>query len=408
MGNILPLEPQELAPAPAGTTGRQRIQSLDLLRGAVMVLMALDHVRVYSGLPAGGPEPGIFFTRWVTHFCAPAFIFLAGTAAFLNGRKLGNPGALARFLVGRGAWLVLLELTLLRLAWTFNLDYAHYLLAGVIWAIGCCMIILAGLVRLPPAVVTAAGVVLIAGHNVVDPFLPRLMPAVQQTGSAWIWQILYFGGPIQVGEHGPPLFVLYSIVPWVGVMAAGYGFGTVIQMEPGRRRQWCLRLGLGAVAAFLLLRGFNLYGDPRPWGSPDSPYPQLLSFLNTNKYPASLLFLLMTLGPTIALIPLAERARGWLADALVTFGRVPFFYYVLHIPLIHATALLVSVVRTGAIDPWLFANHPVMNPPPPAGYVWSLGLLYLVFAAVVVVLYFPCRWFARLKRRRSNRWLGYL
>jgi uncharacterized membrane protein len=407
MGDVLPLEPAERASAPAAA-GRQRMQSLDILRGAVMVLMALDHVRVYSGLPPGGPTPEIFFTRWVTHFCAPAFIFLAGTAAFLNGRKLGDRGALARFLVSRGVWLVLLELTVLRLAWTFNLDYTHYLLAGVIWVIGWSMILLAGLVRLPPAGIAAIGLAIIAGHNVIDPFLPQVGPALQRSSGAWLWQILYFGGPIQLGDTGPRLFVLYSIVPWVGVMAAGYGFGTVLLMEPPRRRRWCLRLGLGAIVAFLVLRGFNLYGDPQPWGSPDTPYPPLLSFLNTNKYPASLLFLLMTLGPTIALLPAAERARGWLADALVTFGRVPFFYYMLHIPLIHAVALLVSVARTGAIDPWLFANHPVMNPPPPPGYTWGLGLLYLVFAGVVVALYVPCRWFAGVKCRRRERWLGYL
>jgi uncharacterized membrane protein len=251
-------------------------------------------------------------------------------------------------------------------------------------------------------------VTVIAGHNMVDPFLPRLLPGLEQSSTAWLWQILYFGGPVQLGRGGPTLFVLYSIVPWVAVMAAGYAFGAVLLMEPPRRRQWCLRLGLGAIGAFLILRGFNLYGDPRPWGGSDTPYPALLSFLNTNKYPASLLFLLMTLGPTIALIPAAERAKGWLADVLATFGRVPFFYYVLHIPLIHAVALLVSVLRSGAIDPWLFANHPVMNPPAPAGYVWGLGLLYLVFAAVVAALYFPCRWFAELKRRRHDLWLSYL
>jgi uncharacterized membrane protein len=408
MGDVLPVELPPRTSAPAGVTGQPRLQSLDILRGAVMVLMALDHVRVYSGLPAGGPTPGIFFTRWVTHFCAPAFVFLAGAAAFLHGRKLGNPGALSRFLVSRGAWLVLLELTLLRFAWTFNLDYAHYLLAGVIWAIGWSMILLASLVRLPTGVVAALGVALMVGHNVVDGFLPQLMPALKQSGSAWLWQILYFGGPIQLGPAGPRLFVLYSIVPWVGVIAAGYGFGAVLLMEPARRRQWCLRLGVGAIAAFLVLRGFNLYGDPNPWGGPNTPYPALLSFLNTSKYPASLLFLLMTLGPTIALIPVAERAKGWVADVLAIFGRVPFFYYLLHIPLIHAVALVVSVIRTGAIDPWLLANHPVMNPPPPPGYTWSLGQLYLVFAAVVVVLYFPCRWFAGVKQRRRDAWLGYL
>lgn len=393
-------------PAPAAI--RQRIQSLDIVRGAVMVLMALDHIRVYSGLPPGGPTAGIFFTRWVTHFCAPAFIFLAGTSAFLNGKKLGDRGALARLLVSRGAWLVVLELTVLRIGWTFNLDFGHYLLAGVIWVIGWCMILMGALVWLPTSAIAIIGLVIIAGHNLVDPSLPELIPALRQSSIAWLWQILYFGGPVQLGTEGPRLFVLYSIVPWIGVMAAGYAFGAVMLMEPPRRRLWCLRLGLGAIAAFLLLRGFNFYGDPNPWGEPDSPYPAVLSFLNTNKYPASFLFLLMTLGPTIAVLPALERVGGWWAGALAIFGRVPFFYYVIHIPLIHAAAILVSVIRTGAVNPWLFANHPVMNPPPPAGYTWPLGLLYLVFAAVVVALYFPCRWFAGVKRRRRDVWLSYL
>jgi uncharacterized membrane protein len=250
--------------------------------------------------------------------------------------------------------------------------------------------------------------VMIAGHNALDPFLPRLGAAVRESGSAWIWQLLYFGGPIRLGSSGPVLFVLYSIVPWIGVMAAGYAFGAVVQMEPPRRRSLCLRIGLGAIAAFLVLRGFNLYGNPSPWGGSQTPYPAVLSFLNTAKYPASLLFLLMTLGPMIALLPALERARGRTARALVTFGRVPFFYYLLHIPLIHAAAMLVSAARTGRIDPWLVANHPVMVPPAPDGYTWNLGLLYLVFVIIVVLLYFPCRWFAAFKQRRRDAWLSYL
>jgi uncharacterized membrane protein len=208
--------------------------------------------------------------------------------------------------------------------------------------------------------------------------------------------------------------VLYSLVPWVGVMAAGYAFGRVLLKPPAERNRWCLALGLGATALFLVLRGFNLYGNPAPWSAAASPaggrpaMPPLLSFLNTNKYPASFDFLLMTLGPTIALMPVLERARGLLARVLTTFGRVPFFYYVLHIPLIHALALVVSLLRTGQVDAWLFANHPMGNPPAPAGYTWSLGLLYVVWAVAVAMLYFPCRWFADLKTRRPGTWLSYL
>jgi len=386
------------APTPAApTAATSRVASIDLIRGAVMVLMAIDHVRVYSGLPAGGPTAGIFFTRWVTHFVAPAFIFLAGTSAFFYGRKHTD---LSRFLFIRGVWLVLLELTVIRIAWTFNFDFKNYMLAGVIWVIGWCMILMAGLVRLRPRTVGIIGALIIALHNLIMPWLTSHVPLGE------LWKILYIGffnGPVA----GTPLIVLYSIIPWIGVMAAGYWFATVLTLEPARRNRICLRLGLGAIALFLVLRGFNLYGDPRPW-SADGPMPAVLSFLNTTKYPASLSFLLMTLGPTVALIPLLDRARGPVTRWLTVFGRVPFFYYVLHIPLIHALALVVSKIRTGTVDPWLFTNHPMANPPAPDGYTWSLGLLYLVWAIAVVMLYFPSRWYADLKARRSDWWLKYL
>jgi uncharacterized membrane protein len=387
------------APARAPVAASSRVTSIDLIRGAVMVLMAIDHVRVYSGLPAGGPTAGIFFTRWATHFVAPGFIFLAGTSAFFYGRKHTD---LPRFLFVRGVWLVLLELTVIRIAWTFNFDFANYLLAGVIWVIGWCMILMSTLVRLRPRTVGIIGVAIIALHNAV------MMPLIIHTPAlAELWKILYvgfFNGPVA----GTPLIVLYSIIPWIGVMAAGYAFGTVLTLEPARRNRICLRLGVAATVLFLVLRGFNVYGDPRPW-SATPPMPALLSFLNTTKYPASLLFLLMTLGPTIALIPLLDRARGRVAHWVTVFGRVPFFYYVLHIPLIHALALVVSVIRLGAASPWLFTNHPMANPPPPEGYTWNLGLLYLVWAIAIVALYFPCRWYADLKARRSDwGWLKYV
>jgi uncharacterized membrane protein len=383
--------------AAASTVAPSRITSIDLIRGAVMILMAIDHVRVYAGVPAGGPTVGVFFTRWITHFVAPAFIFLAGTSAFFYGRK--HPD-LSRFLFVRGVWLVLLELTVIRVAWTFNFDFANYMLAGVIWVIGWCMIIMSRLVKMRPRNVGIVGIAIIVLHNGVMGPLMQVLPLGES------WKVLYIGffnGPL----NGTPLIVLYSIIPWIGVMAAGYGFGTILTLEPARRHRICLRIGLGAIALFLVLRGFNLYGDPEPW-SATGRMPAVLSFLNTTKYPASLSFLLMTLGPTIALIPLLDRARGRVAQWVTVFGRVPFFYYLLHIPLIHALALIVSKIRLGEVSPWLFTNHPMGPPEVPDGYRWSLGLLYLVWAIAVVMLYFPSRWYADLKTRRSDWWLKYL
>jgi uncharacterized membrane protein len=387
-----------------------RIASLDVVRGAVMVLMAIDHVRVYSGLPAGGPAAGIFFTRWVTHFCAPAFVFLAGTAAFLYAAR--RPGSLTRFLLTRGAWLILLELTVIRFSWTFNFDFGSQM-AGVIWVIGWCMILLAGITRLGPAAAGALGIAIMAGHNLLN--AGAIGQGLGQDLAGALWRIGYvgfWGGPVG-GGGGPGLIVLYAIVPWIGVMAAGYGFGALMELEPARRTRLTLRIGIAAVALFLVLRGLNIYGDPWPWtaqmrGGDGPGMPALLAFLNTAKYPASLSFLLMTLGPTLIAVALLERKSGRLAGWLEVFGKVPFFYYVLHIPLIHLLALAVSRVRTGVVDPWLFANHPMGAGPAPAGFAWSLPLLYLVFAIAILLLYFPCRWFAGLKARRKEWWLAYL
>jgi uncharacterized membrane protein len=405
-----------VAPSPIAIqpAAKSRIESIDLIRGAAMILMAIDHVRVFSGVPAGGPSPGIFFTRWITHFCAPAFIFLAGTSIFLYARKHTD---VSRFLLIRGVWLIFLELTLLRLAWTFNLDFRHYEMAGVIWVIGCCMILMAGLVKLPLNLVAAVGLVIIGAHNLMDPHVGNLIAGMDQNRLSGLWKIFYvgfFAGPIQFGADGPNLIVLYSIVPWIGVMAAGYAFGKILTLEAAQRKKLCLAIGLSAIALFLVLRGFNLYGDPRPWHAPVAgqngghSMPSVLSFLNTTKYPASLSFLLMTLGPIIALVPLLERSTGALARWITVFGRVPFFYYMLHIPLIHALALLVCKIKLGYVSPWLFANHPMGNPEPPEGYQWSLPLLYLTWSITVVLLFFSCGWFAKLKARRADWWLKYL
>lgn len=431
----------------AAPTRAKRIVSLDVIRGAVMVLMAIDHVRVYSGQPPGGPTPGIFFTRWVTNFCAPAFIFLAGTGAYLFGQKLRathaslstggseGRGQLTRWLVTRGLWLILLELTVLRFAWTFNVHYSQSGMAGVLWCIGWCMILLGGLIYLPMPAIVAIGIAIVAGHNVVDFYVDRLIPVLEASRWTWFWQFLYFGGVIQ---HGTMTFgVLYSIVPWVGVIALGYAFGPVMRMDARQRSRLCYAVGGTAITAFLVLRGFDIYGNPQPWrlpaptqptaaqsgpttppatppaaaraSAPTRPHaPALLRFLATNKYPASLLFLLMTLGPMLIAVPLLEQAHGAITRGLAVFGRVPFFYYVLHIPLIHLAALGVSLVELGRVSPWLFANHPMLNPPPPPGYTWGLPTLYLVWALVLVPLYFVCRWYAGVKANSTNPLLSYL
>ena len=386
----------------------KRVASIDVLRGIVVVLMAIDHVRVFSGVPAGGPTPGVFFTRWITHFVAPVFVFLAGTAAYLHGRKLGDKKKLAKFLAVRGLVLLVLELTVIRFAWTFNFDFAHYMLAGVIWVIAWSMIALAGLVFLPTAVVGTLGVLMIVGHNLADIFIRPNMDAIQASGAAGLWSIAYFA--FEVGGTGP-LVVLYSLIPWVGVMAAGYAFGSVFTLDAERRRRLCLQIGGAAIVLFIAMRWLNGYGDPRPWQVPDDAagaWPVIRSFLNTTKYPASLLFLLMTLGPAILLLSFFERSANRVTRALEVFGRVPMFYYLLHIPLIHLLAIGVSLARTGSVTPWLFENHPMGMGPAPEGYQWSLWLLYLVTAIAVGILYFACRWYARVKRESTNPLLSYL
>lgn len=237
--------------------------------------------------------------------------------------------------------------------------------------IGWCMVLLAALLWLPPAAIGTFGLLVIALHN-----LSAAIPdaTVESLRASPLRQILYFGGEIQLGSGGPVMPVLYSLVPWIGVMAAGYAFGSILTREPAERRRLCIAIGCSAIALFLILRGLDVYGDPRHWrGAPEDAPAALFRFLNTTKYPASLLVLLMTLGPAIAVLPLAENARGAIGRALSVFGRVPFFYYLLHIPLIHAVALIVSRLREGRVNAWLFANHPMMAPPPPDGYTVEPG-----------------------------------
>jgi len=399
-----------------------RVASVDFVRGVAMILMAIDHVRIYAGIPVDGTF-GFFYTRWITNFVAPTFVFLAGTAIYLRGRKLNDKADLSMFLLTRGLWLVLLEMTVIRLAWTFNLDFAHYLLAGVIWMLGWCMVLMAALVRLPVVFHAIAGTAIIALHNLTNLFQQSITHFFEDGGPNWILKLIYFGGAIDLGTTGPPLMILYVIVPWIGLMMVGYAFGVVVEMPRERRTRLCLKLGAGLTLLFILLRAVDVYGDPRPWRikpasqpsgqtsanaaiAPRPTTPATRRFLNTTKYPASLLFLLMTIGPMLLLLALAEHAGGRAAGIITTFGRVPMLYYLLHLPVIHVAACIVSGIREGQVNPWLFENHPLAASWPPP-YRWSLGLMYLVYVICLIVLYFPCKRFAELRAKRHSAWLSY-
>jgi uncharacterized membrane protein len=382
---------------------RVRLESIDVVRGVIMILMALDHTRDFfgnSGINPTNPATTtipLFFTRWITHFCAPTFFLLTGTGAFL-ARRRKSTSELSRFLFTRGLWLIFLELVVSRgLGWQFNLDYRVTILI-VLWALGWAMIVLSGLVYLPPAAVAVFGVIMIATHNLFD--------SVQST--YWLWSILHVPG-ILVATPRFTVLVAYTLIPWVGVTACGYSLGRVYRWPADRRRVFLLRLGLGLTAAFLAVRAVNLYGDPLRWSMQRSAAFTVLSFLNTTKYPPSLLFLLMTLGPaTLFLWAVDGATPRWLRPALI-FGKVPMFYYLLHIPLIHLLALAFCYARYGQVH-WMFESPNLGSFPitPPPGWGYPLPIVYLMWMVVVVTLNPLCRWFAGVRQRRSDWWLSYL
>jgi uncharacterized membrane protein len=399
--------PTPTARLAAAVAKPERLDSIDLLRGAVMVIMALDHVRDFfserffiDATDLNRTTPGIFLTRWITHFCAPTFIFLAGTGAFLSRTRGKTKPALSWFLFTRGLWLAFLEVVINQTLWKFNFDPHHHVI-GVFWAIGWSMVVLSVLVYLPAWAVAVIGVAIIAGHNLLDN-----LTAAEVYLPEWLWVILHSPGRAVMAED-LTLDTGYCLLPWIGVMAAGYGFGTLYQLDRAVRRRWLFLLGAGLTVAFVLLRLANVYGDPRPWAEQASLEWTIFSFLNCTKYPASLLYLLMTLGPAILFLAVFDRPLGPLARPIVTFGRVPLFFYLLHIPLIHGAAVLLDYVRFG----WSpLATHIPWDLRPgevPEGYGVSLPMVYLIWIGVVVVLYLPCRWFAEVKRRRRDAWLSY-
>jgi uncharacterized membrane protein len=389
---------------------------LDLLRGVIMVLMSLDHSRDFFTNFPFAPEdfphtwPALFFTRWITHFCAPLFFFLAGAGANLSATRGRSPADVRRFLWTRGLWLVALELTVVGFGWTFIL-WAN---AGVLWALGWSMVLMSVVVRMPPRWVAAFGLVMIFTHNLFD--------RVQVEGASalgWLWMIVHQPGLIPVLPEADVFHVFYALVPSVGVMAAGYGFGEIIRMDAPRRRRFMLAIGGAATLLFVALRAGNLYGQPSDPRVAFASLPRfevqptfimtVVAFLDVQKYPFALQYLLMTLGPGILMLWLFdafETARYSLARALVLFGRVPLFYYLLHIYLIHLAA---CVVAYAAGQPWEWLFHGgFMVQRPPQGYGHGLVFVYAAWIAVNVVLYFPCRWFAEYKRRNNSPWLSYI
>jgi uncharacterized membrane protein len=380
----------------------KRIESVDVVRGAIMIVMALDHTRDFFGVPGVSPTDvahagaALFFTRWITNICAPVFFLLTGTGAFLSLRKK-TIGDLSRFLFTRGLWLILLELTIVRsLGFQFNVDYRVTMLL-VLWALGWSMIVLSLLVRLPAQAVGALGVAMIAGHNLLDGIRP----------TSAIVAILHGPGFVISGPH--TVFASYPLIPWVGVTAAGFGLGRIYDWAPARRRAFLLQGGSLLSAAFVVLRLVDRYGDPSRWSVQASPAATVLSFLNTTKYPPSLLFLLMTLGPALlALGAVDGRTPRWLRPALV-MGKVPMFYFVLHLPLIHLLAIVASYSRYHDAH-WMFESPDLAHYPftPPPGWGYPLPVVYTIWAAVVLAMYPLCRWFADVKRRRHDAWLSYL
>jgi uncharacterized membrane protein len=386
---------------------------VDALRGVIMMVMAIDHIRDYVTRSAqqfqptdlSRTTPPIFLTRWITHFCAPVFVLTAGLGAYLwMTRGHHSKGQLSRLLVSRGIWLVVVEITLLRFIMFSQISFtAHPVLLIILSAIGISMMVLAGLIYLPVPVLIGISVAIIALHNLLDN-----VPSERFGRAAWIWDILYQRGAIAF--DGMTFRPAYAVLPWIGVMVGGYCLGGVFSWDADRRRRFLVRLGLALAAAFVVVRAVNLYGDPAPWDHQASPVFTVLSFLNVTKYPPSLDFLLMTLGPALVAMAWLENFHFRFTNPLIVFGRVPFFYYGAHLLLAHLIAIGLNLVRYGAKS-FLLVAPPSMGGPSalfPADYGFPLWVTYAVWIVVLLLLYPVCLWFARLKQHRRAWWLTYL
>ncbi|UKM66339.1 heparan-alpha-glucosaminide N-acetyltransferase domain-containing protein [Flavobacteriaceae bacterium GSB9] len=387
-----------------------RIESIDILRGVVMVIMALDHVRdyFYYGAFFNSPTnletttPFLFFTRFITHYCAPVFIFLAGTSAFLYGQKKSKP-ELFKFLSTRGIWLTLLEITVNNLIWKFDLTYSRLILQ-VIWAIGLSMVALSFLIFLSKKALLAIGSIIVLCHNLLD--------GVMMNGTSFksiVWYILHQPNFIPL-ENGNNIGVFYPVLPWLGLMVLGYCLGTLYTKDFNikSRKKWLLILGIGSVALFFILRGINVYGDMMPWSVQDTTAKTIMSFFKVTKYPPSLAYMLITMGPALLFLYGIEHVKNKITDFFLVFGRVPLFYYFLHVLVIHLLAIVGILIFGGnwkhmILTKEVFDNALLIN------YGYSLFSVYMVWIFVIALLYFPSKKYMLYKANNKNKWwLSYL
>jgi uncharacterized membrane protein len=389
---------------------KQRISSIDILRGVIMLIMALDHTRDF--LHFSGPQydptnmatttPILFFTRWITHFCAPTFVFLSGVSAYLAGTRR-TKSELSDFLIKRGLWLILVELTLISFAFMLNPHFNLFVLQ-VIWAIGFSMIILGLLVRAPLTVIAVIGGLIFFGHNILD------LIQLPQKGAGSVVLKMFFTAAGSVFPLGGKyiIFDLYAVIPWTGVMLLGYVFGSLYKpsFNPQRRKRILLLTGASLVVLFLILRFINGYGDPAPWSAQRNGIHTMLSFLNTTKYPPSLVYLSMTLGPVLIILSLIEHVQNKLTAIFIVYGNVPFFYFVLHFYLIRAINIILFFASGFNTSQISNPNSPFNFKPPAFGY--PLWVVYLIWIFVIVVMYFPCKWYSTYKRTHGQWWLSYL
>lgn len=391
---------------PTDLNQKARISSIDIVRGIIMIIMALDHVRDFFHADAAlfnptdmtKTNPILFYTRWITHFCAPTFIFLSGVSIRL-GLQRKTKNELAMYLLTRGIWLIIIEQTIFRFIFSFSLQY-DILIFLVFWSIGGSMIILAALVYLSPRAILIIGLIIIFGHNAFDAI--RLAPG--DTGFG-IWVFL-----MQSGFVPPAMAVPYSLIPWLGIFLAGYGTGTLYlkDFNPEQRRKILFNTGIAATALFIIVRAINVYGDPAPWVVQKNVMFTIMSFMNTTKYPVSLIFTLMTLGPVLVLLSWMEKSTNKTLERATVFGRVPFFYYLMHFLVMHTAALILYLIISGT--PFSEVNFSISQSLGgiPRGYGYTLEWTYVAWFGTILIMYPLCVWYDRYKTTHKSWWLSYL
>lgn len=394
-------EPRIAAPV------KTRIPSIDLLRGLVMLIMAIDHLR--DLLHLGHPSPtdlqtttlSLFLTRWITHFCAPTFVFLSGISAFLAGRRR-TPDQLAGFLIKRGLWLIFVEVFIISLITGVDPLY-HVIVLQVIWAIGASMVLLGLLVwaKASPRVIGGIGLVIFLGHNVIDLLHNKMV------NTNLVWRLLLSAsGFNSVDPIGPDhlLVVAYALLPWTGVMLVGYAFGTLYTKDAAERKRALTVTAFSLLSVFAIFRAFNIYGDPAPWFIQKNMTLSIISFLNVTKYPCSLMYLCMTLGIALLLLANTENAGSRFSRILIVYGNAPFFYYICHWFLAQTITIILFFSMGHHIEEAYKSDFPFS----PSNFGLPLVGVFAVWLVLVVLLYFPCRWFGQYKKTHGQWWLSYL